>query len=250
MDLSKEEKVRYTRHLMLPDIGEEGQLKLKQGKVLIVGAGGLGSPASLYLAAAGVGTIGLIDGDAVDRTNLQRQVIHSTDRIGMAKVDSAANTLTRLNPNVKVVKYHEYLTVEKAVEVISNYDFVIDATDRSNAKFMINDACVISGKPYSHGGVKLYEGHTFTYVPGSACLRCLFNITLPVDQIPASSPYGLFGVVPGILGTIQAAEAIKYLTGVGQLLTNRLLRFDAQTMQFSTMRFSKQNKCLCHDIKF
>ena len=235
---------------MLPEIGEEGQLKIKQGKVLVIGAGGLGSPASLYLAAAGVGTIGLIDGDAVDRTNLQRQVIHSTDRIGMAKVDSAANTLSRLNPNVKIVKYHEYLSVEKAVEIISDYDFVIDATDRSNAKYMINDACVISGKAYSHGGVKLYEGHTFTYVPGSACLRCLFDMTTPVDQIPASSPYGLLGVVPGILGTIQAAEALKYLTGVGQLLTNKLLRFDTKTMAFSTMRFGKRDTCLCHDIRF
>ena len=241
IQLTDEERERYARHLNLPGFGPEAQLRLKSGSVLVVGAGGLGSPVCLYLAAAGVGRIGVADGDCVDRSNLQRQVIHSTDAIGTPKALSAAGRMSRLNPDVTVEPIPEMLSPDNIGEVISRYDFVIDATDSSDAKMFINDACVAAGKPYNHGAIWRYEGQTMTVVPGSACLRCLF------DNIPASgTPAGPLGVTAGMLGTIQAAEAIKYLAQVGELLTNKLLRFDTLTMQFTHLTVTPSPYCPNH----
>ncbi len=231
--LTEEEKLRYSRHLSLPGFGEEAQQKLKEGSVLVIGAGGLGSPVLLYLAAAGVGRIGIADGDNVDTTNLQRQIIHSTEWIGRSKVSSAAQRIRSLNPDITVEEYHSFVNEQNISELISHYDFVIDATDNLAIKFMVNDACVTAGKPYSHGAIFQYEGHTMTVLPGTANLRTLFaDEPENMDEAPS----GPLGVVPGVLGTLQATEAIKYLGNVGELLTNRLLRFDLRTMLFSTIR--------------
>lgn len=241
LSLSEEERGRYARHLNLPGFGEEAQLRLKAGSVLVIGAGGLGSPVCLYLAAAGVGHIGVADGDAVDITNLQRQVIHSTPRIAHSKALSAVETMRALNPEITVTPLPMMLTPENIAEVIEGYDFVVDATDNFKAKFLINDACVTAGKPYSHGAIWRYEGQTMTVVPGSACYRCLFD-----TEPDAGTAMGPLGATAGILGTIQAAEAIKYLAGIGELLTNRLLRFDTLTMQFTTLTLSPSPYCPHH----
>lgn len=239
--LTEEEMERYRRQVILPDFGPEGQLKLLNSKILVIGAGGLGSPVLLYLAAAGVGTIGVIDGDVVDRTNLQRQVIHMTSDISRPKVESARERMLALNPNLNVVTHAMFLTQENASEVISQYDFVIDATDSFDAKFLINDTCVALRKPYNHGAIYQYQGQTMTIVPGTACYRCLF------DSMPETGDViGPLGVVPGILGTIQATEAIKYITGIGQLLTNRLLTFDCLSMQFNTFSVLRRQDCRCN----
>lgn len=239
--LTEEEMERYRRQVILPDFGPEGQLKLLNSKILVIGAGGLGSPVLLYLAAAGVGTIGVIDGDVVDRTNLQRQVIHMTSDISRPKVESARERMLALNPNLNVATHAMFLTQENASEVISQYDFVIDATDSFDAKFLINDTCVALRKPYNHGAIYQYQGQTMTIVPGSACYRCLF------DSMPEKGDViGPLGVVPGILGTIQATEAIKYITGIGQLLTNRLLTFDCLLMQFNTFSVLQRQDCRCN----
>lgn len=239
--LTEEEMERYRRQVILPDFGPEGQLKLLNSKILVIGAGGLGSPVLLYLAAAGVGTIGVIDGDVVDRTNLQRQVIHMTSDISRPKVESARERMLALNPNLNVATHAMFLTQENASEVISQYDFVIDATDSFDAKFLINDTCVALRKPYNHGAIYQYQGQTMTIVPGSACYRCLF------DSMPEKGDViGPLGVVPGILGTIQATEAIKYITGIGQLLTNRLLTFDCLSMQLNTFSVLRRQDCRCN----
>lgn len=231
--LTEEEKLRYARHLSLPGFGEEAQCRLKNGSVLVIGAGGLGSPVLLYLAAAGVGRIGVADGDLVDTTNLQRQVIHSTSGVGLSKVQSAAARIKELNPSVTVEGHPGFVNMENVDALIGEYDFVIDATDSIDVKFMINDACVGNAKPYNHGAIFQYEGHTMTVLPDTANLRTLFPDG--PQAVVTAAPIGPLGVVPGVLGTIQAAEAIKYLTGVGELLTNRILRFDLLTMRFMTL---------------
>lgn len=231
---TEDEKLRYARHISLPGFGEEGQLRLKNGSVLVIGAGGLGSPVLLYLAAAGVGHIGVADGDVVDTTNLQRQVIHTTASVGMSKVKSAAARMRDLNPDVEIEEFGEFVNESNIAGLIAGYDFVIDATDSIDIKFLINDACVEAGKPYNHGAIFQYEGHTMTVLPGSADLRTLFpDGPSAVDR---SAPVGPLGVVPGVLGTLQATEAIKYISGVGELLVNRLLCFDLLTMQFTCLR--------------
>lgn len=231
---TEDEKLRYARHISLPGFGEEGQLRLKNGSVLVIGAGGLGSPVLLYLAAAGVGHIGVADGDVVDTTNLQRQVIHTTASVGMSKVKSAAARMRALNPDVEIEEFGEFVNECNIAGLIAGYDFVIDATDSIDIKFLINDACVEAGKPYNHGAIFQYEGHTMTVLPGSADLRTLFpDGPSAVDR---SAPVGPLGVVPGVLGTLQATEAIKYISGVGELLVNRLLCFDLLTMQFTCLR--------------
>ncbi len=241
MSLSEEELERYRRHILLPEIGIEGQDRIKEARVLIIGLGGLGSPAALYLAAAGVGSLGLIDGDCVDRSNLQRQIIHATEDIYHPKVVSAAGKIASLNPNVKVEAFQEFLTDDNAERIISKYDFIIDATDSFGSKLLINDTCVRLGKPYSHGGLSRYQGQTMTVLPGTACYRCL------IDSAPEhEDPAGPLGVVPGILGTLQAAEALKYITQTGELLTNRLLMFDALTMQFNTFTVKISASCPNH----
>lgn len=239
---------RYKRHYMLPEIGASGQDKISNAKVLIVGAGGLGSPAALYLAAAGVGTIGIVDADCVDISNLQRQIIHSTADVGRAKVDSASNKMRDLNPQVDVRTYCLRLDNGNARAIIGDYDFVIDATDNHEAKFLINDVCVELAKPFSHGSVLMWEGQTFTYLPGSACYRCIYGDVPPEGVVPKASEAGIFGVIPGVIGCIQAAEAIKYITSVGTLLTNQILCFNAKTMQFITLKTQPNRHCACNNI--
>jgi molybdopterin/thiamine biosynthesis adenylyltransferase len=243
MDFTEDQINRYSRHILLQDVGVEGQEKISNGKVLVVGAGGLGSPVALYLAAAGVGTIGIIDGDVVDLSNLQRQIIHFTPDVGKPKVISAKEKINLLNPDVQVVTYQSLLTAENALEVIKDYDFVVDGTDNFPVKFLINDACVIAGKPFSHGGILRFDGQTLTYLPGTACYRCLFHAPPPPNAVPTCSQAGVLGAIAGMLGTIQAAEALKYLTGVGELLTNRLLSFNAKTMEFRTIKTKRSDKC-------
>jgi molybdopterin/thiamine biosynthesis adenylyltransferase len=243
MNLSDSQIERYSRHIILKDIGYEGQVKLLQSKVLIVGAGGLGAPVALYLAAAGVGTIGIIDGDVVDLSNLQRQVIHFTPDVGRPKVLSAKEKINQLNPDVTVLTYQSLLTVDNALDIIKEYDFVIDGTDNFGSKFLINDACVAANKPYSHGGILRFEGQTLTYTPGNGCYRCVFNQPPPPNAVPSCSQAGVLGAIAGILGTIQATEAVKYLTGKGELLTNRILTFDALAMSFRTLKFKHNDEC-------
>lgn len=246
IDLTEEQIERYSRHILLQDIGVEGQEKIFNGKVLIVGAGGLGAPIGLYLAAAGVGTIGIVDADVVDLSNLQRQVIHFTKDVGTPKVESAKAKMNAINPDVKVNTYHEFLDSSNALDIIKDYDFIIDGTDNFPVKFLINDACVMAGKAFSHGGILRFNGQTFTHVPGSACYRCMFKEPPPVGSVPTCSQAGVLGAIAGMLGTIQAAEALKYITGVGELLTNRLLTFDAKTMNFRTIKVKHRDNCdLC-----
>lgn len=229
MVLSARQAERYSRHFVLREIGVSGQKRLLEAKVLVIGAGGLGSGALMYLAAAGVGIIGVVDGDRVELSNLQRQIIHRTDRIGMEKPLSAKQTLETINPDVTVNLYPERVTPDNIRDIIAPYDFIIDGTDRFESKFLINDACVLSGKPYSHAGVVRFNGQTMTYVPGQGpCLRCL------LDHVPSNSETcaqaGVLGSVTGILGSIQATEAIKYLLRIGELLTGRLLMVDGLSM--------------------
>ncbi|NOY36730.1 MAG: adenylyltransferase [Chlorobi bacterium] len=248
MNLSEEQIERYSRHIILADVGPEGQEAILHGKVLIVGAGGLGSPAALYLAAAGVGTIGLIDNDEVDLTNLQRQIIHATPDLNKPKVLSAKEKIEKLNPDVETVIYRERITSENIMGIIQEYDFLIDGTDNFPTKFLINDACVFAQKSFSHGGVLRFKGQTMTYTPGNACYRCVFRSPPPKDAVPSCSQAGILGSIAGILGTIQATEALKYLIGKGHLLTNRVLTFDAMQMEFRTVNIERDHRCpICGD---
>ncbi|MBQ7420643.1 MAG: molybdopterin-synthase adenylyltransferase MoeB [Prevotella sp.] len=242
-DFTEQQIERYSRHILLQDVGVEGQEKLLNARVLIIGAGGLGAPASLYLAAAGVGTIGIVDADIVDLSNLQRQVIHFTKDVGVPKVESAKEKMQAINPDVKVETYHEFLYSGNALDIIKQYDFIIDGTDNFPVKFLINDACVMAGKPFSHGGILRFNGQTFTHVPGSACYRCMFKEPPPPGAVPTCSQAGVLGAIAGMLGTIQAVEALKYIIGIGDLLTNRLLTFDAKTMQFRTVPVHHRDTC-------
>ncbi|OJU53879.1 MAG: adenylyltransferase [Bacteroidales bacterium 45-6] len=243
MDFTAEQIERYSRHILLQDVGVEGQEKISNGKVLVIGAGGLGAPILLYLAAAGVGTLGIIDGDVVDLSNLQRQVIHFTPDVGKPKVESAKEKILQINPEVKVVTYHQFFTAENAFDIIKDYDFVVDGTDNFPVKFLINDACVLAGKPFSHGGILRFDGQTLTHLPGTACYRCAFHSPPPPNAVPTCSQAGVLGAIAGMLGTIQAAEVLKFLTGAGDLLTNRLLTFNAKTMNFRTVNLKQNKKC-------
>ena len=246
MELTREQLLRYNRHLILDGMGMEGQQRLLSSKVLLVGAGGLGSPAALYLAAAGVGTIGIIDGDTVSLTNLQRQVLHGTPDVGQPKVESASRRIEALNPDVKVVAYPYYLTEDNAADLVSGYDFVIDGSDNFATKYLVNDACVMAAKACSIGGISRFSGQLTTVVPGSACYRCLFPEPPAMKDVETCAMVGVLGSIAGILGTLQATECIKYLTGMGSLLTNTLLTFDALTMQWQRLQFVKSDSCaLC-----
>lgn len=246
IDFTEQQIQRYSRHILLKDVGVEGQEKIMNARVLVVGAGGLGAPVSLYLAAAGIGTIGIVDADEVDLSNLQRQIIHFTKDVGVAKVDSAKEKIQAINPDVKVDTFHEFLDSSNALDIIREYDFVVDGTDNFPVKFLINDACVMAGKPFSHGGILRFNGQTFTHLPGTACYRCMFKEPPPPGAVPTCSQAGVLGAIAGMLGTIQAAETLKYFTGVGELLTNRLLTLDAKTMQFHNIKTSKRASCeLC-----
>ncbi len=245
--MNEEQIERYSRHIILKDVGGEGQQKILDSKVLVIGTGGLGSPAALYLAAAGVGTLGLIDGDVVDLSNLQRQVIHFTPDINRPKVESAKEKVQQINPDIRVKTYQELFTASNAFDILKEYDFIIDGTDNFAAKFLINDACVMAEKPFSHGGILRFDGQTMTYVPGSASYRCIFKKAPPENAVPSCSQAGVFGAIAGMLGTIQAAEALKYIIGKGDLLTNRLLIFDALKMTFRTVVVKPDPRML--DIK-
>lgn len=248
MAMTDEQIERYSRHIILKEVGAKGQKKLLNGKVLIIGAGGLGAPAAMYLAAAGVGTIGIVDADEVDLSNLQRQIIHGTADIGKAKVKSAKETMNAMNPDVTVNTYRMFVDSTNIRELIREYDFIIDGTDNFPAKFLINDACVRLGKAFSHGGILRFQGQTFTHLPGTACYRCFFKEPPPAGVVPTCSQAGVLGAIAGMLGTIQAAEALKYFLGVGDLLTDRLLTFDAKTMNFRTINVKKRASCeICGD---
>ena len=242
--LSDFQQQRYARHLTLPEIGAAGQEKLLAARVLLVGVGGLGSPVGFYLAAAGVGTLGVMDGDVVEASNLQRQITHTTAALGQPKVESARRAFQALNPDCRVVASAEWLTATNAPGLLASYDFVVDATDNFESKFLIADACHAAGKPYSHAGILAFFGQTMTVLPGaSACYRCLFDAP---PEFPPGPPRGPIGAVPGVIGSIQALEAIKFITGCGELLTNRLLTFDALTMQFRVVSVRRNPHCrLC-----
>lgn len=247
MDFTDEQITRYSRHILLPEVGGKGQKKISRSRILIIGAGGLGSPAALYLAAAGVGTLGLIDHDVVDLSNLQRQVIHHTPDIGRLKVLSAQEKIQAINPDVAVVMYEKSLMAANALELIRGYDVVIDGVDNFPAKFLINDACYFAGKPLVHGGILRFEGRVTTIVPGqSACYRCVFRQPPPPGLVASCQEAGVLGVLAGIIGTLQASEALKLILGIGRPLTDRLLDFDARNSSFREIAVRRNPHCaLC-----
>ncbi len=247
MELTEQQIERYSRQIILQEIGGAGQEKLLSSKVLIVGAGGLGAPAALYLAAAGVGTPGIIDSDSVDLTNLQRQIIHHTTDLGTEKVDSAKSKIQAINPDVTVRTYKTRATAENIAELIRYHDFVIDGTDNFPAKFLINDACYFEKIPFSHAGILRFDGQLITVLPGeTTCYRCIFRAPPPEGVVPSCSQAGVLGALAGVIGCLQAAEAIKYLLGIGDLLTNELLTYNALTMDFRKIRLKRSPNCpLC-----
>ncbi|MFZ5800303.1 MAG: HesA/MoeB/ThiF family protein [Candidatus Omnitrophota bacterium] len=243
MNFTDEQLERYSRQIILREVGGEGQERIQRGKILIVGAGGLGAPAALYLAAAGVGTLGLVDSDKVELSNLQRQVIHFTADVGKAKTLSAQEKIRAINPAVKVITHQLRLSADNIAAVIKDHDFIIDGTDNFPAKFLINDACVLAKKPFSHAGILRFAGQALTYLPDAACLRCVFPKPPPKGIVPTCSQAGILGAVAGMLGSIQAAEALKFLLGKGELLVNRLLSFDALKMEFRTVEIKSNPQC-------
>ena len=237
MALTNEQLERYSRHIILKEVGLKGQKKRLDAKVLIIGAGGLGAPAALYLAAAGVGTIGIADADEVDLSNLQRQVIHTTKDLGVPKVESARQTMEEFNPVVKVIPHQVYVTSDNVMDLIQDYDFILDGTDNFATKFLINDACVLAKKPFCHAGILRFQGQLMTYVPGEGpCYRCVFKEPPPKDAVPTCRQAGVIGAMAGVIGCLQALEAIKYIVGTGELLTGQLLTFKALTMEFRKIK--------------
>ena len=244
MTFSNEQMERYSRHIILSEVGVKGQKKLMDAKVLIVGAGGLGSPAALYLAAAGVGIIGIADADAVDLSNLQRQVIHTTPDVGKEKVYSAKETMEAINSDVRVNTYPFFVNSENIMDLVAGYDFIIDGTDNFPTKFLINDACVLSKKAFSHAGIIRFKGQLMTYVPGEGpCYRCVFKEPPPPDAVPTCRQAGVIGAIGGVIGSLQAMEAIKYIIGQGDLLTGYLLTYDALKMEFRKIKLPKVKDC-------
>jgi len=242
--LTTNQQERYSRHLVIPDFGEKGQKRLLEARVLVVGMGGLGSPAAFYLAAGGVGKLGLMDPDRVDRSNLQREILHTTADVGRLKVESAAEKLAALNPEVTLQLYREGITAANAETLVRDYDFVISATDNFESKFQINDACVAMRVPFSHGGINRYHGQTITVLPGrTACFRCFFPEPPAPGMVPTAAATGVLGAAAGMLGTVQAAETVKFLTGVGELLTDTLLTFNAADMDFQKIKLGRQPGC-------
>ncbi len=242
--LSPEQRNRYQRHLLLPEVGETGQLKLLDSKVLLLGAGGLGSPAALYLAAAGVGTLGIIDMDVVDASNLQRQILHNTDRIGERKVDSAKKTLTLINPDVNVVTYDVRLGADNVLDIIDGYDVIVDGTDNFPTRYLVNDASLLKRIPVVHGSIFRFEGQVTVFNPYEGpCYRCLLPEPPPAELAPSCSEAGVLGVLPGIVGSLQAVEAIKLLLGIGDTLQGRLLAYDALEQSFRTFKVRRDPAC-------
>lgn len=242
--LSNEEIARYSRHLILPEVGMEGQQKLKAAKVLCVGTGGLGAPLALYLAAAGVGTIGLVDFDTVDASNLQRQIIHSTATVGKLKVDSAEIMLKGLNPFLNVVKHNVMLTSANALEIFKDYDVIADGTDNFQTRYLVNDACVLTGKPNAYGSIFRFEGQASVFgTKAGPCYRCLYPEPPPPGLVPSCAEGGVLGILPGLVGIIQATETIKLILGIGEPLIGRLLLVDALGMSFRTLKLRKNPDC-------
>jgi adenylyltransferase/sulfurtransferase len=243
-ELTTSDLSRYARHLILPEVGMEGQQKLKAARVLCVGTGGLGSPLSFYLTAAGIGTLGLVDFDVVDASNLQRQIIHSTKDIGRKKLDSAEEKLTALNPSVKIVKHETMLTSANALEIFKDYDIVADGTDNFPTRYLINDACVLLGKPNAYGSIFRFEGQASVFATEQGpCYRCLYPEPPPPGLVPSCAEGGVLGIMPGIIGVIQAAEVIKLVLGKGESLIGRLLLVDALTMRFRELKLHKNPQC-------
>jgi adenylyltransferase/sulfurtransferase len=246
---TSEQLIRYSRHFLLPEVGEEGQAKLLQAKALLVGAGGLGCPAAYYLAAAGVGTLGIIDNDVVDLSNLQRQILHANDRVGTPKVESAKKTLEALNPDVKVIPYQAKLTSANIMEIIKDYDMVVDGSDNFPTRYLVNDACVLTGKPNVHGSIFQFEGQATVFYPGQGpCYRCLYPEPPPAELAPSCAEAGVLGVLPGLIGVIEALEAIKLILGKGDGLIGRLLCFNTLTMEINTLKLRRDPRCpMCGD---
>ncbi|MDW8129191.1 MAG: molybdopterin-synthase adenylyltransferase MoeB [Bryobacterales bacterium] len=247
--MSREEILRYSRHLIMPEVALEGQLKLRQASVLLVGAGGLGSPLALYLAAAGVGRIGLVDPDAVDLTNLQRQILYGTPDVGRKKLEAAAERLQALNPGVRLERYETALTSENALEILRDYDIVVDGTDNFPTRYLVNDACVLLGKPNVYGSIFRFEGQATVFaMPGGPCYRCLYPEPPPPGLVPSCAEGGVLGILPGLIGVIQATETIKLILGAGRPLVGRLLLYDALNMTFRELKIRRNPECpVCGD---
>lgn len=251
MRLTDEQIERYSRHIILKEVGGKGQEKLLNSRVLIIGTGGLGAPAAMYLATSGIGNIGLVDFDKVELSNLQRQIIHLTKDINKPKTQSGKETINLLNPDVHVTTYEEMIKADNITDIIKDkdYDFIIDGTDNFPAKFLINDACVMLKKPFSHAGIIRFKGQTMTYLPGKGpCYRCVFKSPPPADAVPTCKQAGVLGVMGGVIGTIQTTEALKYILGIGQLLNGFLLTYDALDMSFRKIKLGKNPNCaICSD---
>ena len=239
---------RYSRHIIMPQVGSVGQRKLLDAKVLIIGAGGLGSPVAIYLALAGVGTIGIVDFDTVDVTNLQRQILHHNDDVGRRKVESARETLESYNPGVKVVAHEEPLTSDNAMGIIAQYDVVVNGADNFPARYLVNDASYLSDKPLVDGSILIFDGQTTVYLPGHGCYRCLFPEPPPPGEVPSCAEAGVLGMLPGLVGSIQATETVKLIMGIGKSLAGRLLLIDGLDMEFREVRIRRNPNCpLCGD---
>ncbi len=248
--LSNEEIARYSRHLIMPEVGMAGQRRIKQGSVLLIGTGGLGSPLALYLAAAGVGHIGLVDFDVVDASNLQRQIVHGTSTVGVAKTESAKRRLQDLNPYIEITTYETQITSQNALELMQSYDVIVDGTDNFPTRYLTNDACVLLGKPNVYGSIFRFEGQATVFSPrdGGPCYRCLYPEPPPPGLVPSCAEGGVLGVLPGVIGTIQATEVIKLLTGIGEPLIGRLLLYDALAMRFRELKLRRNPSCpVCGD---
>jgi adenylyltransferase/sulfurtransferase len=247
--LSKEEILRYSRHLIMPEVGMEGQLKLKSAKVALIGTGGLGAPLGMYLAAAGIGRIGLVDFDVVDFTNLQRQVIHGTKDVGRKKLDSAADTMLDINPYVEIDRHETALTSENALQILKDYDIVVDGTDNFPTRYLVNDACVLLGKPNVYGSIFRFEGQATVFAyPGGPCYRCLYPEPPPPGLVPSCAEGGVLGILPGTIGLIQATETVKLILGIGEPLVGRLLLYDALAMRFRELKLRRNVDCpVCGD---
>ncbi|MFH1779102.1 MAG: molybdopterin-synthase adenylyltransferase MoeB [Candidatus Omnitrophota bacterium] len=244
MRLREDQIERYSRQIILPNVGGKGQEKLLSAKVLIIGAGGLGSPCALYLAAAGIGKISIVDSDEVELNNLQRQILHSTKDVGRSKTESAKDRLNAINPDLEVITYKIRLKSENILDIIKDYDIIVDGSDNFPTRYLVNDACVLSKKPLSHGGIFRYDGQAITILPGeSACYRCLFPTPPPPGLVPSCQEAGILGVVAGVIGTIQANEVLKYILGIGDLLAGKLLVFNALDSSFRQVKVPKDPKC-------
>ncbi|NLX90190.1 MAG: molybdopterin-synthase adenylyltransferase MoeB [Firmicutes bacterium] len=244
MNFTDDQMVRYSKQIIIPEVDLDGQKKISSGRVLLVGVGGLGSPVAYYLSAAGVGTIGIVDDDVVDLSNLHRQILHFTNDIGKFKVVSAQETLTALNPDSQVIAYRERLTASNVMEIIQGYDVVVDCADNFSTKFLLNDACIMAGKPLFFGAVLRFVGQALTILPGEGpCYRCLFRMPPPPGIAPNIAQAGILGVLPGTIGLIQATEVLKYFLGLGDLLIGKMLTYNALTMEFSKITIRKKPDC-------